>query len=284
MIWPVKSNIPIANFGGAGAEPSIIMMQQITELLLEGGGALTREDGTSNILLEPGVDLARSFNGTSNLIDAGVLAGKPTNAANYPLSMSAWFNPTTLAFPNTTGTYAAICGRNGVSSTNCTYILYLKSTGKIGWYIGQANVDPGLATVTVNTWNHIAVTMSFTPVAWIGYLNGTQDATSSFAASAIPGVSNFQIGSDSQNLLSFNFPGAITDIAIWNTILTPTQITNLAAGQRANKIGANANLIHYEPILGQSPEPDVSGNGNNGVLSGTTVVPGPPQLNLYTGR
>jgi hypothetical protein len=76
--------------------------------------------------------------------------------------------------------------------------------------------------------------------------------------------------------------GQTADIAIWGgLLLNSTQATSLAAGRRANTIGA-ANLVWHVPIVGQSPEPDQTAFRRNAVLSGTTVVAGPPSLDVYS--
>ena len=67
---------------------------------------------------------------------------------------------------------------------------------------------------------------------------------------------------------------AISDVAIWNTVLSSGQISTLAAGVRPGYVQV-ANLVGWWQLNGAlSPEPDYSGNGNNGTLTGTAAGEG----------
>jgi hypothetical protein len=70
--------------------------------------------------------------------------------------------------------------------------------------------------------------------------------------------------------------GNMADTALWNVVLSATEIAALAKGIRPPQVRPAA-LIGYWPLDGlQSPEPDLSGNRNNGTLTGTVNAFGPP--------
>lgn len=70
--------------------------------------------------------------------------------------------------------------------------------------------------------------------------------------------------------------GMLADFAVWNAILTDGEFFALAKGIRPYNIRPGS-LAGYWPLDGiQSPEPDLSGNKNNGTLTGTKGQPGPP--------
>jgi hypothetical protein len=70
--------------------------------------------------------------------------------------------------------------------------------------------------------------------------------------------------------------GQLADFAIWSVLLTAAEASALAKGARPNTI-RSASLVNWWPLGGiQSPEPDLSGNKNNGTLTGTAPAFGPP--------
>ena len=63
------------------------------------------------------------------------------------------------------------------------------------------------------------------------------------------------------------FRGTLGDITMWNVAKTSAELDDIRQGA----IISGAGLIGYWPMCGdQSPEPDLSGNGNNATVSGPT--------------
>jgi hypothetical protein len=221
-----------------------------------------------------GVDLARSFNGSSDFISCG---HNNSFLAPTAISVAAWVNPSAL-----TPTYSAIASRN--DGAGRFYQMFIKSTGKAAFYAAgnsTVDVDPGSHSISTSTWTHIG--MSYDSVnGLLTYVGGISDGTAAANGQLQTGfgTQDLTLGQDLINAGRF-FAGAMADFALWNTTITPTQFANLASGQRANTIGSSANLVAYLPIVGQSPEPDKTGNSNNGVLTGTSIVAGPPTLQPF---
>jgi Concanavalin A-like lectin/glucanases superfamily len=220
-----------------------------------------------------GVDLARSFNGTSDFIDVG--NSSALNPASITVSCWVYWKGTydtngeqwfVGRDDNTLGRVFAL----GLSGGNPPLVVQVNGAFTVG----------NVGSLTINTWEQITFTGS-SAAGYEVWLNGTGGGASPPGTSMATSTGDVTIGERTYNTNHGFVNGDITEIAIWNTVLTPTQISNLASGQRANTIGANANLVGYWPILGQSPEPDESGNGNNGVLTGTTIVAGPPSLQPF---
>ncbi len=220
--------------------------------------------------------MSRSFNGSSDQILTGVVSA---SSITTQLSLSAWIKPS--AFTN------AYNGAAGVINTNLLAfaIFYTKSTGKMAWYTQSravsgvvTAVDPGTATLSVGTWYNIILTVTVSAANIMStYVNGISDGTNNGG-----GPDNFQflteplgIGFDNANP-GRNFPGSIADVALWNVALTATEVTAIAQGARPFTVRP-ANLISYLPVDGlQSPEPDLSGNANNGTVTGAALASGPP--------
>jgi Concanavalin A-like lectin/glucanases superfamily/Right handed beta helix region len=75
-----------------------------------------------------------------------------------------------------------------------------------------------------NTWYHVAATWNGTTL--IAYLNGTQQASTA--------VSGMQPGGDNTFQMSFSgkaCPGAVDDLRLYNTVLTPAEVQALAGTQ-----------------------------------------------------
>jgi hypothetical protein len=222
-----------------------------------------------------GVDLARSFNGSSDFIDMGNSAA--LNPATS-ISIACWVFPTNVSAKDEW----AVARDDDVLGRS--YSFGVAAAGEVLIQLSGASSASTTAILSNNQWYHLAATLIWNNATGGNiYVNGSVDPnTTNFSVPA----NNATTGDNTVGERTFStshgrWTGNITDIAIWNSILTPTQIANLAAGRRANTIGANANLAGYLPILGQSPEPDKSGNSNNGVLTGTAIVAGPPTLDLF---
>jgi Concanavalin A-like lectin/glucanases superfamily len=247
MIWPVISNIPAASFGGAGAESSA---------------------GTG---LPP---LARSFNGSSDYIDVGNSA--ILNPSAITVSCWMYWNGT---YQDSGGEQWFVSRDDGSGpGLGRAYALGLvASNPQLVVQINGAFDVGGAGNLITHTWTRITFTGS-SAAGYEVYLNSTGGGASNSGTSMGTTTGDGRIGNRTLSVSQGFTNGNIADVAIWNTILTSAQISSLAAGQRANMIGANANLVGYWPIVNQSPEPDYSGNGFNGTLNGTAIVAGPPAL------
>jgi Concanavalin A-like lectin/glucanases superfamily len=233
-------------------------------------------ENVGGIIVPPtGVDLARSFNGTSDFIDVG--NSSVLNPASITVSCWVFWNGTY----QDPGAEQWFVGRDdNVLGRAFALGLVASSPHLIVQINGAANFGGTTNSLPASSWAHIAFTGS-SAAGYNTFLNGTAGTSGGSGTTMNSTTGDVTIGKRTYSGNEGFVSGNIADIAIWNTILTGTQISNLASGQRANTIGANANLVGYWPIVGQSPEPDKSGNSNNGVLTGTTIVAGPPSLQLF---
>jgi hypothetical protein len=225
-----------------------------------------------------GVDLARNLNGTSDFITLpfGVTDAVANGSA---MSIACWFNgsnaQSSIRLESTDGQYLILnWSATIMGSGACIMVNDGQTTNGLTWP----------TTVVDGNWHHLAMSWRQNATFAI-YFDGSLYTSRAAANSALPSFSPHQyqpMFGQAPNAPGSEFTqGSLADVAIWTVALNSTEISNLASGKRANTIGANANFVGYWPMIGQSPEPDKSGNGFDGVLTGTTVVPGPPQLALF---
>jgi hypothetical protein len=222
---------------------------------------------------------SRSFNGTSDFIDAGDPSALHITGA---ITLSAWVNNTTQ--PSVAN--GALLGRfdnlNG-ANTSLDYVMSFTTASKL--LFAMSNSTPtfflvtGATAMSTSIWYHCLATYDGSSTIAV-YVNGVSDGTAAASGTILNGAAHFYIGAipntgGSPNPEDF-FPGTVADAAVWNTLLSASEITALAKGARPINIRSGS-LKGWWPLDGlQSPEPDLSGNKNNGTLTGTNPAFGPP--------
>lgn len=149
----------------------------------------------------------------------------PENSA----SAAFWINPSTLVPGATYHLFGG--GYWGVQSFHIRLV-----DGKVTFQVRNPNngVDELLLTsnnaVTVGSWTHIAVTYDGSAVRI--YLDGVLDATA-VAPRTIPDVvNNLFVGGVGDGSAPMTFPGAIDELLLTSSVLTPGQINQLLMGFR----------------------------------------------------
>jgi hypothetical protein len=240
-------------------------------------GTLT---GTSQAAMPPYISRgARSCNGTGSLINCTSAAILNPSGAGASMTACVWAYPT--SFPNA---YNAVIGRSDGAAHY--YVFQPRANGNLALYYtdngGTAHDydNTGSHTLTANSWYHLLFTIPASGNG-LGYVNGSLDGTCVTAGGGIDTISQPTcFGSDNHG---GNWAGYLADGAIWNTVLSGTDISRLASGERPINVSPG-NLVGYWPLNGFSntTENDLSGNGNNGTItpgsaSGPFPILGPPQ-------
>lgn len=229
--------------------------------------------------------MARSFNGTSDIITVGTPSVLNITSA---ITLSAWIYPT--AFPAAGSNFELIIDK-GYDGTNGAYSLRLGGTKFDGSQNGNflqvttfANgVTSGSQVVfneSLNTWTHVLGQADGS--LWHIYQNGSnsgEDNALNSSGTPVSSTEKVALGGGYLTGTATRFwPGRIADAAIWNIALTQTEITALSHGTRPYLIRPTA-LKGWWPLDGLvSPEVDLSGNANNGTLTGTSLAFGAPFL------
>lgn len=218
--------------------------------------------------------MARSFTANTDIISKSSPSTVPSTVGSFSL----WFRPNWNAGDGNTHYFV-----DYKRSSDNARLEFSHAAGSFfaGWLSFGTRVtwaDTGTAS---GTWyNMICIWDNGVPVT-TAFINGVQKATNAVAITPSSGIDTLEIG----NFAGANVPcnSAVADVAFWNVVLTAVERSALAAYSRPNHINPTA-LKGWWPVDGlQSPEPDLSGNKNNGTLTGTTAAFGPP-VTMFTPR
>lgn len=137
----------------------------------------------------------------------------------------------------------------------------------------QTNTTFGATNLPTGQWFHAAVTYNNGSV--VIYYNGISDGSGTHGSGNLPNNTDaVYIGN--QPTATSNAPdGRIAHVGIWSRALSADELRSLALG--AHPFQLVDGLVRYYPIFGnESPEPDYSGNGAAGTVTGTSAIDGPP--------
>jgi Concanavalin A-like lectin/glucanases superfamily len=231
----------------------------------------------------------RSFNGSTDIITIPA-EGNVLDIASGPETISMWVYPTTVP---STGEHDWL--GHGTAETGGvefevgwgSYGGSASSPNEFGYVFGCCGpFGPsygGCGTgYTANGWYQIVI--------WVdtaGVIHGTPSSGMSvsgpvicntytaFTETRVANTGNIYVG---KGWFGTNYQGYVAEVAIWNRILLPGQIAALAhvcpEGPSARRMGF-PQPVGYFPLTGASGssiEPDLSGNKNLGVLTGTAAV------------
>ena len=192
-------------------------------------------------------NFSMEFDGT-NYIDAGNDSSLSFGTANF--SVSCWFKTT----QNVSGAVDLVIN-GGFSSGGKAYILYLDASEKVGFYLDD-NVSPttpaqSSGSVADGNWKHVVGVRESGTIKL--YLNGSLVSTQTDTTGNIDSTDNLIIGAGtnaSSGAIGNFFDGNIDEVAIWNTALTSTQVSEIynATGTNLTKdltTVSGSNLIYW---------------------------------------
>lgn len=216
--------------------------------------------------------MARDFDGIDDIITVSSPNSSLDNIFDGGGTLLIWTNPTSAGDAN----QGYVIDRNGKwrfqnenilsGDLNFTFVYLFSGTNGL-W---RSNDRP----YSTNQWNPIIIRYNSDSITNDPdfFINGIKKEYT--AVTAPTGTRTSDAGNDvnigSNSALSRSFDGMIAEFAIWDIELTDVECFALNDGISPNRIRPSA-MVGYWPLYGNSsPEPDLSGNGNNGTVTGTT--------------
>jgi hypothetical protein len=225
--------------------------------------------------------MARSFNGTTDIIN---VSGWYPNATYNNLTVQCWiYIPSLVASP----VYCPF-SQDGIGvAGNRVWDFAYNGSQQISAYVfsGGAPTQAIVASAsTANTWYHILATYRFvasgTSLLNI-YQNYFNQGSSSTAVGPLSGAGGAPVTIGGRGDAGQFFPGYVADCAIWSDVLSLQEIFSLSQAVVRPWQVRPGSLLGFWPLDGYK-HPAFCHSGAfrfNGVLSGSTFVPGPPLLN-----
>jgi hypothetical protein len=156
---------------------------------------------------------------------------------NWPLTFCFWFNISNNIGTNSGLTLAALCSQDGAGNGSSGWGIQVDTSGNgtnfCPYYSTTGNTFTAMTTQTIalNTWYHIAFTVTPTTLAY--YLNGTLVQS---VSAVIYNTNRLVIGKSGDNARPFN--GYIADVRVFDYALRADEISSISgyAGQAGQEI------------------------------------------------
>ena len=190
-------------------------------------------------------------------------------------SVAFWFNPNwssgngvtavPFACSNNAGTAFAqiqhFSDNNMYCGPNSSSRLVFSDTGLF---------SSGVWANHILTWDVSATSITYN-------LNGVQKGSTGSGPSSVGSNVVVAFGNWPSDVSAQTANGTLADCAIWNVVLTATEMLAISKGARPRSIRPK-NLILWWPLAGLATEPDMSGNSVNATTVTAPVAFGPPLL------
>lgn len=255
--WPLNANTRLRDYNGAYAT--------VNDMAFMSGSWVTSTGryGDNNAL---------KFDATRLQASSALAAGSACN-----VSTAVWFNANNPASGST-----QVVFHNGDTSSS-GYGIILGSNGEIGMLFGGAGIVMSGIKAQANQWTH-AATICYGNHLWTLYINGHPAVRGDGSASQKPNstsISEIVLGANNSG--GENFAGAISEMRLYDRILTEGEINELAQDAAAAQVGASYNtaatdlLVHYN-FSGATSGTSVGNQGALAPLALTASSPAPAVL------
>ncbi len=132
------------------------------------------------------------------------------------------------------------------------------------------NLTTSAHGLAVNTWFHLACTYNGSTLTL--YLNGSSFATASHSSVSTSPSGNLRIGGDTSAGNGYRWDGKVAQFGFYNTSLNSGQVLTQYNDGIDSDLSSDSNLVGYWKLDNASTVTDLSGNGNNGTVSGATLA------------
>jgi hypothetical protein len=176
-----------------------------------------------------------SLDGTD---DHAEVTGSSEIQISYPLTISAWIYPTANASSNNIRT---IISWGSAAEGQGRIFGLLDSTNNLAFWAYQSSLN-STTTLSLNTWYHVAATVDTGSTKL--YINGSLDTTGSNTLNSFT-YSKTHVGElyYSQTTAARHFAGNIDELALFNSVLSADEITQLY--NNGNPFDLNSDVGNY---------------------------------------
>jgi len=176
-----------------------------------------------------------SLDGTD---DHAEVTGSSEIQISYPLTISAWIYPTANASSNNIRT---IISWGSAAEGEGRIFGLLDSTDNLAFWAYQSSLN-STTTLSLNTWYHVAATVDTGSTKL--YINGSLDTTGSNTLNSFT-YSKTHVGElyYSQTTAARHFAGNIDELALFNSVLSADEITQLY--NDGNPFDLNSDVGNY---------------------------------------
>jgi len=176
-----------------------------------------------------------SLDGTD---DHAEVTGSSEIQISYPLTISAWIYPTANASSNNIRT---IISWGSAAEGEGRIFGLLDSTNNLAFWAYQSSLN-STTTLSLNTWYHVAATVDTGSTKL--YINGSLDTTGSNTLNSFT-YSKTHVGElyYSQTTAARHFAGNIDELALFNSVLSADEITQLY--NDGNPFDLNSDVGNY---------------------------------------
>lgn len=210
---------------------------------------------------------------------ACIFAGNNTSYISVPstsgtditgsFTAEAWVNCSSV-----TGSERGIFSKGSALGVSMRYAVRINNTGKITVYTNGVLRLTSAASITANTWTHIAATYNHFNDSFAVYINGVKNIA------AVIGVATPSANADSLYIgiagSGINYIGQLDEVRLWNRSLYPGEISQYFRTTLGTSGGLYGNLVFSLPFQKNHSGGttfstlDWTGNGNNG--SGRNII------------
>ena len=207
---------------------------------LGGGKAATSSGRPAGGGAWNGNNYSLSFDGGDDYL----LMGTSAISLDTNFTISAWFKPTSDALAG----YDFMCGW-GINASGQARVMQILNS-KLSFEIYFSRIS-GSTTLSADTWYHGAVTFSGNDVEI--FLNGSSDGTGTLSRSSMASSLTFAGGTPAMTAVGFvPFSGLIDEFAVFDSVLSAAQITNIYKGEESGGSGGTngvpGDLSTFSPV------------------------------------
>ena len=172
-----------------------------------------------------GCTFSTDYNGIFNFDGSNDKVSVSRTESGGDLTVSLWVNPADTP----SGNDRVITQGHASNLSKRWLIAYYTSTSSYLAKVYNATTGWTFGTITPNEWNHIAFTYDSGTIKT--YVNGVSGGVTEGTAFGMPDISILSIGAMDGDTSFWN--GSIKNVAIWNRVLTPTEVSQNFNAQRS---------------------------------------------------